>query len=172
MKKPVIVIYDASALIDLVNGGLLGAWARIGIHTCVTDFGLFELKRNHQSTAVEVLVAAGCLEVVTISADNSASIMAEIQELANRHGISPADASSYRLALHRKGLLVTGDKRLRSVALKDKVEVRGILWVLDTLTSHEHISAKEAVDALNAIISSGAWLPTDECEQRRRKWSE
>lgn len=171
MKKATVVIQDTSILIDLVNGGVLGAWFRLGIATVVTDFVLNEVQDGPQWTQIEPMVGAGILEVASVPDADATRWYGEIAEISRANGISIADASTYLYAREHRVPLLTGDWRLRAISLREDLEVRGILWILDELVAATVLNGKVAASALCAMLEAGARLPQKECEQRVQMWS-
>lgn len=172
MKSGRVVIQDASILIDLVNGGVLGAWFRLGITTVVTDFVLGEVQDGPQWAQIEPMVDAGMLEVASVPDADAVQWYSEMQEISQAQGVSIADASTYLYAIKHRVPLITGDGKLRAISLRAGLEVRGILWILDELVAATLVNGKAAANALCAILDAGAWLPQEECEQRLQAWHE
>jgi predicted nucleic acid-binding protein len=169
MTKAVpIVIQDANALIDLVNGDLLGSWFRLGYETSVTDFVLYQATR--QMSAIQPFVDAGMLRVVEVSDDISSEVYSRLIELSDQWGVGIPDASAYWLAEKENGILLTGDRRLTKKARREGVVVKGVLWVLDELVSRHIITPPKAATSLKAIMAQGARLPAEECAERLVRW--
>ena len=53
-----------------------------------------------------------------------------------------------------------------------KIEVHGILWVLDQFVNHEFLSPKGAIIQLNKLMMINSWLPVYEAEKLIKKWNE
>jgi hypothetical protein len=68
-------------------------------------------------------------------------------------------------------ILLTGDRRLRLEGLKRKVEVHGVLWILDRLIEKKVLTPRLAAAKLRLMLDEGAFLPPDECNARLEKWS-
>jgi len=83
---------------------------------------------------------------------------------------SLADVSCYLLAQETGRPLLTGDGRLRRQALRDGLQVRGALWLLDLLVEHLVVTPQEAANALETMTASGARLPERECHSRISRW--
>lgn len=71
------------------------------------------------------------------------------------------DAFAFALAETCPGcVLLTGDGRLRDLAARHKIEVHGVLWVLDEVHAHDLATAREIVAALRLLADGpGARLP-------------
>jgi len=167
-KADPIVIQDANALIDLVNGDLLGSWFRLGYETSVTDFVLYQATR--QMSAIQPFVDAGILRVVEVSENTSSAVYTRLNEISTEWGVGIPDASAYWLAEKKNGILLTGDRRLTNKARGEGVAVKGMLWVLDELVSRQIITPSKSITALNLMMSRGARLPVEECAERLIRW--
>ncbi|WP_414664201.1 hypothetical protein [Horticoccus sp. 23ND18S-11] len=161
-----IAVKDASILIDLAEGDLLGLWFQLKIETHTTDFVLGEVRREAQWQAVSAFVDAGLIHKHTTAAPD----LPEIVTYAQGNGISLADASAVLLALRLKADLLTGDRRMRITAKADNVAVRGVLWVLDQLVEESVLPKRDAIERLERICAAGSRLPKEECEARIRAW--
>lgn len=161
-----VAVKDACVLIDLANGELLDVWFQLGIETFTTDLVIRQVKVEHQWKAVSAFVEAGLLHVETLTGT-------QIEEMASAFGdsrIGFEDQSALFLAIERKAVLLTGDRRLRLEAGKHDVEVKGLLWVLDELVARGLVPQTLAAVRLRSMRESGARLPNDECEKRLRRW--
>lgn len=67
-------------------------------------------------------------------------------------------------------VLITGDNTLRKLALKEKMDVHGVLWIPDEFVNSGCITPQTAIDSLEKILNSWGRLPEDECERLREKW--
>lgn len=70
----------------------------------------------------------------------------------------------------RHAELLTGDGRLRKQAVRDGLEVRGALWLLDRLVDQQLIPPARAAAGLSSMLARGARLPEAECEARMALW--
>lgn len=167
-----VAVKDASVLIDLANGELIGHWFSLGIQTIITDSVRLEISRGKQQAIINHFIDAGLIQIDRIDDADALGWLTTVASLSERHLISFADATALLCAKQRGALLLTGDRRLRREALGHGVSVRGVLWILDFLLSREVLTCEKAIDALDAILSEGGRLPKAECQRRRRRWSE
>ncbi len=107
-----IAVKDASILIDLAEGDLLGLWFQLKIDTHTTDLVLREVKQETQWQRVSPFVDAGLLQVHATAAAQIAAVVT----FSQTHGISLPDASGVLLARRLQACLLTGDRRLRRTA--------------------------------------------------------
>lgn len=162
-----VAVKDACVLIDLANGGLLDAWFQLGIETFTTDLVLRQVKTEHQWQAVSPFIEAGLLEIETLSGTQIEQMSRTLGGL----GVGIEDQSVLFLAIERRAMLITGDRRLRIEADKCKVEVRGLLWILDELVAKAAVAPALAALKLQSMRQQGARLPDDECQNRLQLWA-
>lgn len=68
--------------------------------------------------------------------------------------LSIHDGFAYALAESRPGcILLTGDGPLRTFARRQKIEVHGVLWVIDELQAHAISTAGLLLAALRVLAS-------------------
>lgn len=157
-----VYISDTNIWIDFGHAGLLDALFALPFTFVSTDFVVGEL--NHPPPAG--LLARG---LVVERLDEAA--VAQLFGLMDQHNNSSlADVSCYLVAKTQGKPLLTGDGRLRKQAIKDGLEVRGALWLLDQLVKHEIIATAHAAAALQAMLDAGARLPPADCAHRLETW--
>lgn len=161
-----VAVKDACVLIDLANGGLLDAWFHLGIETHTTNLVIQQLKSDRQWQLVSGFIEAGMLKVSTLNGDQMTEMYGELGQLS----IGVADQTVLFLAMELDAILITGDRKLRLEGLKQKVEVRGLLWILDELISKKLVSPKLAAAKLRLMRDEGAFLPSAECQKRLAQW--
>lgn len=161
-----IAVKDASILIDLAEGDLLGLWFQLKIETHTTDFVLNELRKESQWQYVSGFVDAGLIKKHATEAAKIAGLVTYSQE----NHISVADASAVLLALRLKADLLTGDRKMRRTAQADRITTRGVLWILDQLVERGVLAKLEAANRLERIRAAGSRLPAAECEARLDAW--
>lgn len=84
--------------------------------------------------------------------------------------VSLQDVSVAHLAKRHGGILLSGDKRLRTKSAEAGIEVKGILWVLDMIVERKLLIPQRALNALEAILEAGGRIPSEECGERRQRW--
>ncbi len=161
-----IAVKDASILIDLAEGDLLGLWFQLKIETHTTDLVLREVRQESQWRRVAAFVDAGLIQ----THKTEGAEIAAVAVFAQGNGISLADASGVLLARRLKAFLLTGDRRMRRTGQAEDVEVRGVLWILDQLVERGVLPKAEAATRLEAICAAGSRLPRSECETRLKVW--
>jgi hypothetical protein len=99
----------------------------------------------------------------------------ELEELADyfiKKGLSAADHSVLFIAGKMKAVVISGDALVRKTCLDMKLEVHGILWLLDEYINCQHLTYKQAHEKLAALMKYNKRLPIKECEERLAKWAE
>ena len=161
-----IAIQDANILIDLVSTGLFGHCLALDYHFSTTDLILDELY-NEQVEFIQPHIDSGKFEVITVSLEE----LLIIQQLsAEETKLSEQDWSAVYFAQQKQAILLSGDKRLRTLAEQKSITVCGILWVLDELVSTSLINNEQACAFLTALFKRNKRLPVTECEKRKIKW--
>jgi len=65
---------------------------------------------------------------------------------------------------------VTGDGKLRKTAIKDGIEVRGIIYIFDQMLEQELISFDEAIEKIELLYKINNRLPKQEIKKRKEFW--
>jgi rRNA-processing protein FCF1 len=157
-----ILISDANILIDLEDGHLIFELFQLPYEFVVPDI-LFEseLRERHSH-----FLKAG----LNVRGLNSESIK-KIEFLTKQyHRPSIMDHAALALAIQEKGVLLTGDKALRSAATNEGVESHGTIWIVDQLIKHKIINEIQAKEGFDAMKVKGSRLPWSEVEKCLTKW--
>ena len=159
---------DANVLIDLEDGGLLEVFFRLPFRFRIpVDLYIDELREQHarlrqqRELKLEEL-DAGTLEVAG--------------RLFRRYGgINEHDSFALALAKRGAGILLTGDRRLRAAAEREKVSVHGTLWIVEQLLEFGLVSPEQAWTAFERMKAAGRRLPWDRaralCQRRQHRTS-
>lgn len=91
--------------------------------------------------------------------------------LSSTKGLSVEDCSVWYHAKKHRGVLLTGDAKLRKHSLADGVEVRGILFVFDLLLISGFITFEMAIKKLNQLYLFNSRLPIDPKNKRLDCWA-
>ena len=161
-----VAVKDANILIDLIEADMLPLWFRLGIETHTTDLVRYEVQEPTQRRILDNFVNAGLLRVVELSPEELSSV----QGVSVRLRVSLADASALALAKRLGAALLSGDQALRKAAAAEKIEVRGVLWVLDRLVERRLLVPGAAATHLRTLMDGGSFLPAGECNERLRRW--
>ena len=168
MKK--IVVNDTNVFIDLYEVGLLEEFFSLPWEVHTTDFVMFELLREGQHDTVARYKDDKRLIVPVFEAKEVLEIGNLFQQYVNRTNFSLTDCSVWYYAKVNNYILLTGDRKLRTVSVFDGVEVHGIIYVFDTLVELDIISRQVAVEKLQKLYSLNPRLPKEEIEKRINLW--
>jgi rRNA maturation endonuclease Nob1 len=159
-----IAIIDANIFIDLIHVELQDELFAAGleIHTTISVFD--ELNNRQQ----EILSKHIEQKQLTVHSNEPTNIPKEIQE--NR-SLSPSDKSVFSLAIDLSAFILTGDGLLRKVSVAQKIEVHGIIWLLDRFLDLKLITKKKALSQLKHLMVYNKRLPTEDCEKRISDWT-
>ena len=158
-----LVVTDANIIIDLAAGGLLEEVFRlVDFEFCVPD----TLYVEELADQYGVLPALG-LKVITQPAEDVDSVE---QLRARFRGPSTNDLFALMLARSLGCPLLSGDRLLRIAAEAENVEVRGTLWLVDTLLRAGTVSVDRATAAYEAMRQDGSRLPWDEVDIQIQRW--
>lgn len=165
-----VVVNDTNVFIDLLEVGLLNEFFDLPWEVHTTDFVMYELQREGQKEQVAHFSAKHKLHVADFTIDE----MTDIYDLHDQHegstNVSITDCSVWYYAKNKGYTLLTGDRKLRKTAIFDGVEVRGILYVFDSLVLEQVITKSLAAEKLSLLKTINPRLPKDEVESRIREW--
>ena len=168
MKK--IVVNDTNVFIDLYEVGLLEEFFSLPWEVHTTDFVMLELQREGQHETVARYRADKRLVVPVLEPKELMEIGDIFQQNMNRTNLSFTDCSVWYYAKVNKYILLTGDRKLRTVSVFDGVEVHGVIYVFDRLVELDVISRQVAVEKLQRLYSINPRLPKEEIEKRINLW--
>ena len=139
-----LVISDSSVLIDLERGSLLRAAFALDVRFCVPDL-LY--RRELLPYDGERLRALG-LDVPELNDDG---VREATRYRESDPAISLADAFALALAVRHAAFLLTGDARLRRLAVAERATCHGLLWLIDRIFLAGTAPAQQLHDALLTI---------------------
>mgnify|MGYP001149367987 CR=1 FL=1 len=163
MSPASLLITDTNIWIDLKNGHLLEDVIRLPYQLMIPDLARSELSRG---VSWQELIQRGVSEV-----ELTGSQLTELVEIRSRwKGLSITDVAAFILARDYQAILLTGDERLRKMAVSQQIPVHGLLWLLDEMVQSGVLAKKQAAHALGLITSKNPRLPQDECQKRLARW--
>lgn len=162
-----IIINDASCLIDLLKGRLLHAMLALP----------FQFVIPHPVRHSELLTLSAQdwqmfdergVEIYDLEADAVREAF-ELKALLPR--LSANDCFCLVASLRREhAILLTGDAQLRMAAEQRRIEVHGVLWIIDELAERELADYQVLVAALEIWLSDrSVFLPENEIAARLRR---
>lgn len=152
-----LIISDASVLIDIENGGLSSVMFSLPWRFAVPDI-LFEEELSERHSSL--------LQLGLLCKTMSGELIAEAYELRQKYyRTSVNDLLALTLAKHEDCQLLTSDKALRDVALQLNIEVHGTIWLVQKMIQYEKITIEIARVAFQRMKNSGSRLPWSEVEK-------
>lgn len=143
-----IVVSDTSCLIDLRKVSLLDALLRLPCEFLIPDTLFEDELLKFTAAQKKALIRAG-LKVIDLPGERVLRAQAVIKQAPR---LSVHDGFAFALAEGHPGcILLTGDGELRNLAARHKMEVHGVLWVIDELHRHQIEKAKILLAALRAF---------------------
>jgi len=159
-----VYVLDATVLIDICHGGIARETVSLLEQAIAPDLVCAEVE---DSCIADLLVLG--LAQREYSPEEIVALQLEVTRLP---GLTHKDVSALLLAVDENAVLLTGDGRLKQLALEKGLIVHGILWVLDTLVGSGILDRLSAAEALERILANGSWLPVADCAKRMSKWRE
>lgn len=160
-----IAVQDANVFIDLELAALFDPWLQMGVEIHTTDLIRSELKVGRHHLAMAYLKG---MTVHELTFEDLVGIGELAQSVTGRAKLN--DCSVLYLAEKLGVPLLSGDAALRSIAKKRGVEVRGTLWIFDTLIEHGLLTPSVAAEKLRNLINQDRYLPRILCDERLALW--
>lgn len=137
--------------------GLLGDFFLLPFDIYTVDFVVRELKKTGQKDAVMAFEMKKRLTVFKFST-------AELEDIFNlqqsaQGNVSFQYFSIWFCAKKHSACILTGDMALTKNARADKIEVHGLLYVLDQLVQHGIVPPELIVEKLEILVEENKWLP-------------
>jgi len=155
-----VLVSDTSVLIDLERGRLLEEMFLLPFEFAVPDL-LYA--RELVGPLGDQLVRSGLRVEELTSAEVSRATTVRRQNV----GLSIADTFAFAIAESRQWTLLTGDSGLRELAVAERLETHGVLWLFDQLADGNHVELDKLRVGLNTISSHPRCrLPAQEVRQR------
>ena len=162
-----LIITDTNIFFDIISIGALPEFFSLDYEICTTVFVLQEIMHSDQKEAIEVLVRAKELTIFEFDSDE----IDEIEDLKTSKtfkGIT--DKSVLWKSLKMNCPLLTGDKKLRTEAESQGVEVHGTIWVMETLIEKNQIDRTKGIHLLETLKVVNSSLPLDEIDKLIKKY--
>ena len=148
-----IIVSDSSCLIDLKKASLLGVFLSLPYEILIPNT-LFEDELLSFTAGEKRMLLQGGLQVVDLPGQ---LVLRAREVIASRPRLSVHDGFAYALAeMHTGSILLTGDGQLRVLATTNKIEVHGILWVVDEIYRGRLTTVKALHGALSVLVDDPA----------------
>ena len=165
-----VAVHDANIFIAIIIADILNEVFSLPYEIHTSDLVHLELTQNaSQASLLTKFVTNNKLTLHSFTFE-------QLQQMVNEYnrdvsGLSVADCTLLSIAKKRDAYLLTGDEKLKRIAVnKYKVESHGILWLLDQLVICNKISVEKATTSLEAIEKYPIYLPEKLCTKYKTKW--
>jgi len=155
-----LLVSDTSVLIDLKRGSLLDVSFRLAFRFVVPDL-LFE--RELKNWDGEDLIRLG-LVIEQLDGDGVSLALAY---RTRAPALSLPDCFALALARIHYWILLSGDSALSQLAIAERVECHGVLWLLDKLHDAGVVGIRDLHDGL-LVLSQHPRCRLPKAEVRRR----
>lgn len=143
-----VLVSDASILLELAKWSLLGALFQLPFEFAVPDALYEDELIDLGDIAKEQLEGLG-LRIESLDADGMARAAAY---QAARPKLTLHDCLAVTLAVTNDWPLLTGDRRMRALADEERIEVHGVLWVIDRFAEHRVVGEPALARALRGML--------------------
>lgn len=157
-----VLLPDTSVLIDLERGAILETIFRLPFNYAVPSLLYrMELKDYGGNALMDLGLRLEELDVKEV-------MLAQTYSLKLR-ALSVPDSFALALAKSRSWILLSGDRKLVSLAKEEEVAVHGVLWLFDRMYDDGVADGTELFNSLRAITAHPRCrLPKAEIEKRLR----
>ena len=162
----IVALHDANILIDMVKIGLADLLFQLNIDIRTTDVVWQEIAVLQQMV-LQPFIDHGVLGIERFNAVEVVEIAASTRKY---YGVSFEDCSLLVAAKRENAIVITGDRKLRKVIEKEKIEVHGCLWLFDQLVESGIITPTSAAQKLKELQGVNARLPVHDVDNRITRW--
>ena len=161
------VVCDANIIIDLLQVDLFKSFLKLKWKKHVPPDVADEVQEENTDQLVTA-INAGKLILPKFSPED----LIEIQKLKALHSsLSMEDCTCLFLAENLSAILLTGERRLRSVATHShRLKVHGVLWIFEKLIEEKIITQSRAHAKLIHLMGVNNRLPKTECDRLVKRW--
>lgn len=162
-----IFINDANILIDLIKLGLVEMFFDLPETEFQTTDFVFEEISPDQRKILEPFVRLRKLVILVSEPED----LTEISSIFNKTtGLSFQDCSVWHYTAKHGGILLTGDGKLRKLTIREKIEVRGMLYLFDEFLRCKLLDFQTAIEKLSQLKNTNNRLPAEEIDRRIDSW--
>lgn len=161
-----VLVSDTSVIIDIERARLLEEMFNLPFDFVVPDL-LYERELAGELGDKLLELGLGVESLSPTELTNATSIRRD-----NGH-LSTPDTFAFAIAQYRHWTLLTGDNGLRELAVTEKVDMHGVLWVFDQFAEDGEIDFAELYLALETIFNHPRCrLPAREVRARLKLFSD
>jgi len=159
-----LLIHDANILIDLIKLDCIHFLFSLDYEMYTTNAVKYELY-DEQKRILDIYIAENKLKIRKIEDSEDD----EVTQIFNKNEriISYPDATVYFASKDMGALLLTGDKKLRTIAESTGVDVKGIFWAFDEMKTKKALTVAEYKRKLEKLKEINRRLPMEEFEKRK-----
>ncbi len=131
-----ILVSDASIIIDLAKWSLIKEAFALPYEFVIPDILFEDELIDLGNFDKQQLIVLG----LRIESLDSAGVSQALTYKIKQPKLTLHDCFAVTLAIQNHWALLTGDKRMRSLAETEKVEVHGVLWIMHKFAEHKIVS--------------------------------
>lgn len=157
-----LLISDANVLIDMEAGELT--------HECFSlpyRFGIPDVLYEEEIKPGSPYFESLGLEPMTVSGAFVNYAISLGDPVEANPGMN--DRLALALSQEKRCPLLTGDMQLRMLAVKEGVEVRGTIWLIEELLQHSRVTVAQAEHSLSLMKRRGRRLPWEQAAEVIRR---
>ena len=164
----IVVVSDTNIFIDLYNVDLLDEFFSLDIEIHTTDFVMNELIVEKQKK--KIMEYHDRLFLKKFNAKELLELISFQHNLEKDTNVSVQDCSVWKYAQENDYMLLTGDRKLRGLAIKEGTNVCGILYLFDKMVEEHIISPQKACEKILQLKKQNVRLPSKEIDKRVEIW--
>src|SRR5271166_703049 len=144
-----IIVSDSSCLIDLRKASLLDVFLRLPYEILIPNT-LFEEELIRFTAEQKEALVRGGLQIVDLPGE---SVLRAQEVVGALPHLSIHDGFAFVLAERNPGcILLTGDGDLRKLGLEHRMEVHGMLWLIDEIRAHGFATTETLLGILRGFV--------------------
>jgi len=160
LNKKEVIVQDSCILFDLIKLDLINDFFQLNLDVFTTPHVIAEITEESQLTEITSYITDGILQIdVTGSYEVIVSIFNE------NPGLSFADSSVLELAFRKTGIILSSDRSLRNKSEQRNITVRGIVWLIESLSKEEILSKEKAISKLESYLKLNCRAPKKEINE-------
>lgn len=162
-----IVVCDGNILIDLLQVDLFNAFLKLKWEMHVPPDVVDEVQEANSDQLAQAIRSSEILLPVFTPEE-----LFNIQDYKARYlPLSIQDCSCLLLAGNLSAILLTGERKLKSIATASHgIQVHGVLWLFERLVEKKIITPRKAHARLSQLITLNNRLLKAECERLLKRW--
>jgi rRNA maturation endonuclease Nob1 len=158
-----LAVTDANIFIDLIHLDLINAFFSINLNIYTTHEILEELNENQQAI-ITLFETKNQIKIESPIHSSNQDLKIPTTRL------SSSDISAIILASQLNAKILSGDRLLRKIAEENKIEVNGILWIIESMIFAKIISSEIACEKAQLLMKLNKRMPADECKAKIVAW--